>query len=150
MTRTVADVMTNELITINEEDNLSDLDEGMRTFGVRHLPVVSDGKLVGMISHRDLLRLSVSELGPPQDAGERDHRQKSSTFAASVMTRNLTTVRRDTPLLHAVRLILVNKIGCLPVVDEEQNLVGLLSELDLLREFAKDLQAETLVEMQKK
>jgi CBS domain-containing protein len=150
MTRTVADVMTNELITINEEDNLSDLDEEMRTFGVRHLPVVSDGKLVGMISHRDLLRWSVSELSPTPGGKQRDRRQKSSTFAASVMTRNLTTVRPDTPLLHAVRLILVNKFGCLPVVDDDQTLLGIVSELDLLRELAKDLQVEAIAEMQNK
>jgi CBS domain-containing protein len=147
MSRRVADIMTREVITLNEEDNLTDLARGMDEYHLRHVPVVSGTKLVGLISHRDLLRISVSALEKTQRSRVRDERMKENTFAASIMTKKLHTVNPDTPLLHAVRLMLAGKFGCLPVVDDEGNLVGIISEHDLLKELAKDLQREELEEM---
>jgi CBS domain-containing protein len=142
MNRMVADIMTREVITVSEEDNLAHLAHGMEEFGVRHLPVVSGKRLVGLISHRDLLRLSVGTLSPTAGARAADERAKENTFAASVMTRQVLTVRPDTLLLQAARLMVANKVGCLPVVDENGELVGIVSEHDLLKELARGLQSE--------
>lgn len=147
MTRRVADVMKREVITLSEEDNLSDLAQGMEEFRVRHVPVVNGTKLVGLISHRDLLRISVSALETSHNARQRDQRLKESTFAASVMTRKLQTVSPETSLLQAARLMLAGKFGCLPVVNPEGDLVGIISEYDLLQELASDLQREAIAEI---
>lgn len=147
MSRKVADIMKREVITLSEEDNLSDLAHGMEEFRVRHIPVVNGTKLVGLISHRDLLRVSVSALETDRNAQQRDQRLKESTFAASVMTRNLQTVSSDTSLLQAARLMLAGKFGCLPVVNDEGDLIGIISEHDLLQELASALQHEAIAEI---
>lgn len=149
MNRKVADIMKREVITLSEEDNLSDLAYGMEEFGVRHIPVVSGTKLVGLVSHRDLLRISVSALETGQSAQKRDQRLKESTFAAAVMTRQLQTVSPETSLLQAARLMLAGKFGCLPVVNDQGDLVGVISEHDLLQELASSLQREAIAEIGK-
>ena len=60
----VRDIMTREVVTLYEEDNLLGVEEGMRHFRFRHLPVVDDGKLVGLITERDLLRVAASITEP--------------------------------------------------------------------------------------
>jgi CBS domain-containing protein len=136
----VRDIMTRDVITINEEDNLTELARGMDFFRVRHLPVVSDDKLVGLISHRDMLRMAMSSLDTSVGASTRASRTLANTFAASVMTRDVATVAADTPIVDAVQLMLRTKFGCLPVVEADQRLIGLITEHDLLRELASLLE----------
>src|SRR5690606_827987 len=142
MSRKVADIMTREVITLSGEDNISDLAHGMREFRARHIRVVGGTKLVGLHAHRDRWRISVSALETGPNAQQRDQRLKETTFAASVMTRKLQTVSPDTSLLQAARMMLVGKFGCLPVVNDEGDLVGIISEHDLLQELASALQRE--------
>ncbi len=143
MTRTVANIMVRDLVTINEEDNLSQLAHTMDRFRLRHLPVVNGKKLVGLVSHRDLLRLSMSTLLPATIATSTESSLKEKTFVAEVMTRDLVCVHPSTSLAQAVRLMLKNKFGCLPVVNDGDELVGIISEQDLLRELASDLDIES-------
>ncbi|MHB8873060.1 MAG: CBS domain-containing protein [Myxococcaceae bacterium] len=128
---TVADVMTRELVTLKETDDLALAD---RVFGlrrIRHLPVVRDGRLVGLITHRDLLRSYVN----------RGESQAKKSPAGEMMTTGVTTVLPDTSLRRALKLMLKNKFGCLPVVAANGKLVGLITEADLVR-FAAEVIAE--------
>ncbi len=134
--------MVREVITIQEEDNLLGLMQGMDQFHVRHLPVVHGKQLVGMLSHRDMLGLSVSTLDATPASQLNDARLKEGTFAASVMTRDVVTVGPETQVLQAVRLMLANKFGCLPVVDGSGDLIGIVSEFDLLKQLASRLHDE--------
>ena len=147
MSRLVQDVMVREVVTVSEEDNLEGLEHGMKEYNLRHLPVVAGKRLVGMISHRDMLSLSSSSVSSSRSASVNDSQFKTNTFAASVMTRDLVTVSPETPLLQAVRLLIVNHFGCLPVVDENHELVGIVSEHDLLKEFAAELQKQDVNEI---
>lgn len=122
--RLVCEAMTRELITLKETQNLALADELLRLHRIRHLPVVREGKLVGLITHRDLLRAAAERRGDPS------HRP---IWAADIMVREVRTVRPDTPLRDAIGLMLDNKFGCLPVVGEDGALVGLLTEADLVR-----------------
>ena len=60
--KVVAEIMTKRVICLHEEDNLEIISQGMERYNLRHLPVISDDKLIGLISHRDLLRLAVSSV----------------------------------------------------------------------------------------
>lgn len=142
--RVVADIMTREVVTLNEEDNLADLAAGMQRYALRHLPVVDGRKLVGLVSHRDLLRLTHSALERAPVAAERDRSLKQQTFVASVMTRNVDTVRPETSIADAARVLLAGKFGCLPVVDDAGGLVGIVTEHDLLRELVAAMEREEL------
>ena len=136
----VADIMAKRVICLHEEDNLEDIARGMERYNLRHLPVVSDDKLVGLISHRDLLRLAVSSLKLETLAGQK--RQKNieeNTFVVQVMTKNPQTVRPDTSIKEALEILLESKFGCLPVTDEDGMLVGIVTEVDFLKLLMENL-----------
>ena len=129
--KTVGEIMTRRLVVLTEEENLSRIEAGMSRFGLRHLPVVDDGKLVGLVSHRDLLRASVSTLEPIRD--EKNRKLLEHTFVGEIMTRDVRTAREDTPLSVAAKDLIEGRFGCLPVVNEQGDLVGIVTEHDFLK-----------------
>jgi len=123
----VADFMTKDLVTVREADDLALAESLLRLGGIRHLPVVRDRKLVGILSHRDVLRSGIS--GKPA---------ARETAVSEVMTREPTSIRPGLGLAHAARLLLERKFGCLPVCDDDGTLVGIVTEADFVR-FAADV-----------
>ena len=121
----VGDFMTRELVTIQECDDLALAARMLELGGIRHLPVVRHGKLVGILTHRDLLRSAAQ-------------RPAKGTLARDVMTSEPTAVRPTTSLVHAARVMLERKFGCLPVCEEDGTLVGIITEADFVR-FAADM-----------
>jgi CBS domain-containing protein len=130
--KTVGELMTQDLVTLKETQNLAVADELLRLNRIRHLPVLREGKLVGLITHRDLLKATALKCPDPV---------KQPLWAADIMTREVRTVRPDTSLKEAVKVMLDNKFGCLPVVGEAGNLLGILTEADLVR-YAQQLIAD--------
>jgi CBS domain-containing protein len=122
----VGDFMTRELVTVNEDDDLALAESMLRLGGIRHLPVVRHGALVGLVTHRDLLRSAATIV------------DRRKTRASDVMTRDPEVVRPHTSLVRAARLMLEKKFGCLPVVEEDGKLVGIITESDFVR-FAADV-----------
>jgi CBS domain-containing membrane protein len=132
--RVVSDIMTREVLVLSEEDNLRQIAEGMDRLSLRHLPVVDGTRLVGLVSHRDVLRLAVSALVAETPIGRaREQRLEENAFIAKVMTRDPVTVAPDTPLAEAANILVRSKFGCLPVVDRDHNLVGIVTEHDFLK-----------------
>jgi len=127
--KTVGELMTRDLVTLKETQNLGIADELLRLHRIRHLPVVRDGKLVGLITHRDLLKAAAQKRQDPAS---------HALWAADIMNREVRTVRPDTSLREAVKVMLDNKFGCLPVVGDNGNLLGILTEADLVR-YARHL-----------
>src|SRR6185369_10266602 len=127
---TVRDVMTSSAATLNVSDRL-DLARDIMTIGrVRHLPVVLDGRVVGIVSQRDLFRASISSVLKAAPAAELDWLSKIPI--CDVMSKPVYTAQASWPLRRAVNLMVEKRIGCLPVV-EDGTLIGLLSESDCLR-----------------
>lgn len=127
--KTVGELMTRDLVTLKETQNLAIADELLRLHRIRHLPVVREGKLVGLLTHRDLLKATSEKHPDPA---------KHPLWAADIMNREVKTVRPDTSLREAVKVMLDNKFGCLPVIAETGKLVGILTEADLVR-YAQQL-----------
>lgn len=127
----VRDVMTVKVVTLYEEDNLIGIEKGMDYFKFRHLPVVDEGKLVGLVTHRDILRVAASTL--EHGAAQRTQHLFESVFVRDVMQKEVITVSPDTPLLDAGRLMWTNKISSLPVVTDDGTLVGIVTEGDFLK-----------------
>jgi CBS domain-containing protein len=120
----VGELMTRDVVTLKETQNLAKAEELLRLHRIRHLPVLRQGKLVGLVTHRDLLRAAAVHSSDPA---------AQPLWAADVMTRDVETVRADTPLKDAVPMMLQHKYGCLPVVDASGGLLGILTEADLVR-----------------
>ena len=124
----VADLMTRELTTVGENDDLDIADQLMSLGRFRHLPVISEGRLVGIISQRDLLRAKESTFASsPAEA----HAMERWVKAGWVMTRDIRTTTPSASAAEAARTLRDRGIGCLPVVDRGE-LVGILTEADLI------------------
>jgi CBS domain-containing membrane protein len=129
--RLVRDLMTHEVVTLFEEDNLEGVEDGMKRFRFRHLPVVDDGKLVGLVTHRDLLAMSASSLDP--FGAEKTKRLQQGVFVRDVMRRDVLTVREETTLLEAGKLLWEKKLGCLPVTSDDGRLLGIITQADFVK-----------------
>ncbi len=125
----VRDIMETKLVTISANDRLSTVDDIMTLGRVRHIPVVLGGKLVGVVSQRDLLRASLSALSEHRHAERRAFLHVVEI--ARVMSKPPIVVSPDATIEEAASVMADKKIGCLPVVDGDE-LVGLLTETDVL------------------
>lgn len=128
--KTVGALMTRKVVTIAENDTLAKLQEGMSKFRFRHLPVVRGTKLVGLVSHRDLLHALTSSLSAHADV---ENAAILARAARQIMQTEVVTIRPDESLASAARLMWEAKLGCLPVTDSDENLLGILTEADFLR-----------------
>lgn len=129
----VRDYMTRRVVSISLDETLKLANDIMRLGHIRHLPVVKGGKLVGVVSQRDLLRASLTTLLKHSKA-DRDLFLES-IHISEVMTRRVRTATPETPLQVAARMMRKKKIGCLPVVGKDRELVGLITETDILQAF---------------
>lgn len=125
----VKSVMTYHPAAVGPDDALGDAARLMVEGGFRHVPVVdADERVVGMLSERDLrARLGVEVERFPSAAQELLDEEVEAT-----MSRAPVTVGPDTPLREVIALFADERIGALPVVDEEERLLGIISYLDLL------------------
>lgn len=130
---TVADIMTEHVVTVSEEDSLDVVTQNLDRFRFRHIPVVDGRRVVGVVSERDLLRFAVSALerGPAATAKAADLERR--TFVAEVMTRHPKTVGPKTAVTEAAAIMSDARIGCLPVVNEAGDLLGIVTSSDLLQ-----------------
>lgn len=127
----VGEIMTRKLVTMKPEDDLAKLHDRMTECHIRHVPVVDDhGTLVGLVSHRDLLRSTLVER--PGVSSYVEDSLLQGMKVGEVMTTELEVATPETDLREAARIMLREKYGCLPVVDGNR-LVGILTEADFLR-----------------
>ena len=126
----VAKIMMGSPVTLKPEDTL-DLASDVISLGrIRHIPVVEDGRLVGLLSERDLMGAAAAIIF--------GLKQKSKSallkrvLVKEVMRKKVITVTPDKPIKETVRLMKEKKIGCVPVVRQGQ-LVGLVTTTDILR-----------------
>lgn len=121
--------MRTEVVTLAADDHLDVAGDLMSLKRIRHLPVLAEDRLVGIVSQRDLYRAGMSSVLELGDGSNRDWLRKVAV--RDTMTTSLVTIGPDEEVRTAIRLLLEKKVGCLPVVEGEA-LVGLLSETDCL------------------
>jgi CBS domain-containing membrane protein len=126
----VRQLMSTDLVTLTEDETLADAQRCMARGRIRHLPVVRGQKLVGLLTHRDLLAASFSIFAEVNHAEQR--RIFVTVPVVEAMHRDVVSVAPDLPVKRAAEILLKNKYGCLPVVDEATNLVGIVTEADFL------------------
>jgi len=120
----VEELMTREVITIDKDRKLSDALELMEKHRISRLVVVNNGKIVGMVTDKDILEV----MGSSKYA----NKLPSSLHVSTAMSRGLITVDKDADVREAAELMLKHKIRSLPVVNEGE-LVGIVTTTDLLK-----------------
>ncbi len=133
---TVSEIMTQDVVTLFEEDNLERVNRELGRFRFRHLPVVDEGKVVGILSQRDLLRATLSGIGVNPVNVAREARFLEETFVRDLMHTDVVTARPDEAVRVAAQRMVESHCGSLPVVDEQGLLVGIVTEHDIVRAAA--------------
>jgi acetoin utilization protein AcuB len=130
----VRDCMSSPAVAITPDTPLPDALNLMHEHRFRRLPVVDENdKLVGIVSERDLLYASP----PPATllSGLELNHLLAELPTKKIMTRKVLTTTPDTFVEDAARLMVENKVGGLPVVDEDKHVVGVITETDVFRAF---------------
>lgn len=140
----VRDLMTEVVLSVHPDDTVEKVYDLMNERGIRHLTVIDrDGDLVGLVSHRDLLRHSPIERAEVPVFLVREILRR--TLVEEVMTSEVETADIDLPLSEAAQVMFENKFGCLPVL-EDSKLVGILTESDFVRYFCEDRASQEAAE----
>jgi len=113
---TVKELMTKNPITVSPEEDVNYAFYLLKKYDIRQLPVVSDEGMIGIVTERDLRMLI----------------EKPPIKIRSAMSTNVFKVNEDTPAESAAKLIQERKINALPVVDDENQLVGIITVTDIL------------------
>jgi acetoin utilization protein AcuB len=134
---TVAELMTREVVTVGLDDDLRTLRDKFQRFGFHHLLVVENGRLLGVISDRDVLKALSPFIGTLSEQ-ERDVATLARR-AHRIMTARLITIAPEATVREAADLLVQHGISCLPVVAPDGAVAGILTWKDILRWLASVL-----------
>ena len=134
----VVDVMTKNPLVMTPAETIGQADELMTENRIRQLPVVDEGALLGIITDRDIRSfLAQSALVEPEERAK-----VLRTKVSEIMTAEPLTLAPDDDLREAIELLIEEKIGGIPVVDQAEGLVGIVTYVDVLRCFLNSLEEE--------
>lgn len=122
----VRDAMTRDVVTVGPEAGANEAWGLCREKNIRHLPVVDGGRLVGIVSDRDL-----RDVSPPRGTGDQEN-TLAWVRVRDIMTASIITAHPLDTIDHAARAIYENRINCLPVVADGE-LAGIITSSDLVK-----------------
>ncbi len=131
----VKDYMTSDLVTIDPDTSLLEAQRLMGIKRIRSLPIMEEEKLVGLMTRTDMVKVEPSRFASPKN-------QEQSLAVLlqpveKIMTRNLLTTTPQENLATVAQTMLENKIHCLPVLDDKNQLCGIITDSDLFRMVVK-------------
>lgn len=130
----VSKIMSTDIISVNLTQTLKEVDAILKAENIRHLPVVSGDKVIGMLSKTDLQKISFVNT---MDGGGVTTAMYDKLSIDQVMTKNVTAVQKEDTILDVATILSENEFHALPVVDGEK-LVGIVTTTDLVK-FLIDL-----------
>lgn len=127
----ISTIMTSNVVTLNVKDSLTKAEELFRDHNIRHIPVVSGDNIVGMLSNSDILKIGYPDL-------DEDSEKIVSTVydmytLDQVMTKNVKTLKQNDFVKTAALVFSESEFRALPIVDDDNVLVGILSTTDLIK-----------------
>ena len=125
----VRQIMSKDIEVVDRNDNLRTVEERMATKQLRHLPVLEQGEVVGIVTQRDLFKAAMSSTMGYGEKAQQAYLQ--SVRVKEIMTYPVVTIPPDTSVGAAAEMMITKGIGCLPVVDDHK-LIGIVTKTDLL------------------
>jgi acetoin utilization protein AcuB len=132
----VKDLMSKKLFTVGPQDMLDKVFFLFNFEAIRHLPVVEKGKVVGVLSDRDLKKIMGARKKIVTDKVDGTQFTVHARKVRTIMDRGVTTIGPDEQAADAAAIMAKRKIGCLPVV-KKGKLVGMITSTDILRAYVK-------------
>jgi CBS domain-containing protein len=127
----VSTIMTKNVVKLNLSDNLTKAETLFKKHHIRHIPVIKNKHLIGMLSYTDLLRISFAD--------EMDDEENSIDITVynmfsveQVMTKNVTKISPTTTIKEAAEILSKNEFHALPVIENEE-IVGIITTTDLIK-----------------
>jgi CBS domain-containing protein len=133
----VRDIMTSPAVVVTPDTSVPAASALMKEHGIRHLPVVENRRLVGIISRGDLREASISA-SANADTYEFNFLLNRLTVGR-LMTRKVFTITPNALVVDAAEMMTEHKIAGLPVVDPDGSVAGIVTESDLLKMLARKL-----------
>ena len=128
-------VLTRDVVTVHIGQSVSDVRKIFAKGGFHHVPVVSGKKLIGIVSASDILGISVEGVG--SDERSMDAYIDHQFSIEGLMQKDLKTISMKSHIADAADVLADGKVHAVPVVDEKDDLVGLVTSTDLIR-FLRD------------
>jgi CBS domain-containing protein len=140
--REVREIMTEQVISLNPQDDIAKAMQIMQDNKFRHIPIIDeDDKCVGLVSDRDILR-NLPFAGKKSTASSQKFRENlfSSSFWSanflmpikSIMARNISHISADCRICEAAYILFKKRISCLPIIDEKEKIQGILTVMDII------------------
>ena len=127
MTLTVGECMTTDVFTVRKEDIIELVGEMMDWRRIRYVPIEDEkGRLEGLVTHRLIMRELLD-----------DSNADNTTAIADIMIKEPITTTAETTIREAMALMRENQVGSLPVINENRELIGIITEMDFLRITAR-------------
>lgn len=133
----VSDIMTKNIIALNRDDDLETAEMLFKRNKIRHIPVVQEEVIIGMLSYTDLLRISFADAVYESDE-EVDTLVYNMFSIDQVMVKNVVTVPSTATIKEVAKIFTENEFHALPVVDDGC-LVGIITTTDLIHFLMKQL-----------
>lgn len=127
----VREFMTTQVTCLQDTDTLLDASMLFLRTRFRHIPVVQGKQVVGIITERDVKQYVPTHL--TRITPDEYNKLLETTPLSQVMTRNPVTIRPDQSMFEAATILYNRRVGCLPVVETDNELVGVISTTDMLR-----------------
>ena len=139
----VTHVMTKKPVTIAPEDNMEKVRKIFEDHGFHHLPVVSEGHLVGIVSYTDYLRI-IRDLFDNPIEERTNAKLLNAMLAKDVMTSSVLCLGPHDTIEMALRIFKANQFHSMPVVDSHKKLLGIVTTYDLMKVLEHVFASESL------
>jgi CBS domain-containing protein len=133
----VSSIMTKQIVAITLSEDIERAETLFKRYKIKHIPVVSNDVIVGMLSYTDLMRISIAET-KYNDEHSIDSIVFNHFTIEQVMTKTVVTVTSETSIKEAAKILVKNEFHALPVVDDG-DLVGIVTTTDILNYLIKEL-----------
>ncbi len=127
----IIEIMTKDVYTVSVDDTIKKADEIMREENVRHVPVLDGKKLVGLITERSVMEYTLRKIYEFDDGYEGQTLNQIIDYK-NIISKPEKVLFPEDSLKKAIELFVKYKIDCLPVVDWDNNLVGIVTSVDIL------------------
>jgi CBS domain-containing protein len=155
--RTAKDIMTTKVITISKDSTIGELSRMLLKNRISGVPVVdNENKLIGMVTDADIITEDMEPMFPIYfdpliisyafienfEKYQKDAKEYLETKVEEIMARRVKSVKKDTPTSDIARIMVKDKINRIPVVDDNNKVIGIIARADILKSMVVDAEKE--------
>ena len=139
--RPISEIMTEDVQVVERDQELHDVVEILTEYSVQHVPIIEDGKLVGLVSAGDIMEYSMNALskrfGKMLDPSMIEHAK-----IEEIMQTDLITLSTRSKVLAAAEILSRGDIHSIPIIDDQETLMGIVTSTDLINFLMNEMQLD--------